>query len=119
MSLINGRKARKAKGRLEMISVTERAKEEMKKVLVDKVNNPLVGLRLNVNSPGDFSLSTDIETPGDQVVKHEGMKVLLVGKEWAAGLDGYTLDFEGKKKFVVAKGPLSGFNTSVVKLETK
>ena len=102
-----------------MIAVTERAKQGLKKILADKVNNPMVGLRLNVNSPGEFGLSTDIEMPGDQVVKHEGVKVLLVGEGWATSLDGYTLDFEGKKKFVMAKGPLSGFNTSMVTLNLK
>lgn len=102
-----------------MITVTERAKQEMKRILTDKVNNPLVALRLNVNSPGEFGLSTDIEMPGDQVVQHEGVKVLVVEEGWATSLDGYTLDFEGKKKFVIAKGPLSGFNTSVVTLNTK
>ena len=77
-----------------MIAVTERAKEELKKMLSDKVDNLQAGLRLNPSSAGHFGLSIDVEMPGDQVVEHEGSKVLLVEQGLASSLEGITLDVE-------------------------
>lgn len=78
-----------------MIAVTERAKEELEKLLSDKVDNPQAGLRLITSGPpNQFGLSIDIEMPGDQVVKHKGSKVLLVEQELATRLEGLTLDVE-------------------------
>ena len=99
-----------------MISVTEKARDEMKNILDSTVNNPLIGLRLEVNDSDEYVLGTDIEKPGDQVVKHEGSNVLLVGKEDADSLDGCVVDYERKKKFIVSRGPLTGFHTNKVKL---
>jgi len=97
-----------------MIGVTERAKEELKRKLSAKVDNPEASLRLTASGPDKFSLDTDLEVPGDQVVKHKGSKVLLVEKELANSLEGHTLAFEDKK-LVIVKGPLSGFNKKEVK----
>lgn len=77
-----------------MISVTKRAKEELKKILSDKVDNLQAGLRFISSGPNQFGLRIDIEMPGDQVVQHEGSKVLLVEHELATRLKGYVLDFE-------------------------
>jgi len=76
-----------------MIDVTERAKQELKKILSSKVDNPLAGLRLST-SGGQFAFSIDVEMPGDQVVEYEGSKVLLVEGELATRLEGHTLDIE-------------------------
>ncbi len=99
-----------------MLKVNQRAKEELKRILSTEGDNPQAGVRLFASGQDNFGLGLDVEKPGDQVVKHEGLKVLLVDNELAPRLDGYTLDFEGKKEFVMAKGPLSGFNTSMVTL---
>ena len=77
-----------------MITVTDSAKEELKKTLLAHVDNPEVGLRLTIKPPGQFGLLLEREVPGDQVVEHEGSKVLLVSQELAGLLEGATLDIE-------------------------
>ena len=96
-----------------MFAVNRRAKEELKRILSDNVDNPQVIVRLIRGRPGEFGFKMDTETTDDHIVEHEGLKVLLVGHELANTLEEYTLVFEDKK-FVMAKGPLSGFNKSVV-----
>jgi len=90
-----------------MIAVTERAKEELKRILSAKVDNPQAGLRLLTSGPpGQFGLGIDVEMPGDQVVKHEGSKVLLVEQGLATSLERHILDVENTPdglEFVVLK----------------
>ena len=76
-----------------MIDVTEPAKQELKKILSSKVDNPLAGFRL-ITSGDQFGFSIDVEMPGDRVVEYEGSKVLLVEGELATRLKGHTLDIE-------------------------
>ncbi|HIE16765.1 MAG TPA: hypothetical protein EYP71_01030 [Dehalococcoidia bacterium] len=77
-----------------MIKVTERAREELKKILSDNTDNPEESLRLAATAQGQLGLAIDVELPGDQVVEHEGSKVLLVQEELAVMLLGITLDVE-------------------------
>lgn len=77
-----------------MIGVTERAKQELKKILSDKVDNPKAVLRLTATDQGRLGLIIDVETPGDKVVEHESSKVLLVEQELADRLEGITIDVE-------------------------
>lgn len=78
-----------------MLTVTERAKQELKKLLSAKVDNPQAGLRLITSGPsGELGLSIDIEAPDDQVVEYKGSKVLLVEHELADRLKGHILDFQ-------------------------
>lgn len=92
-----------------MIDVTERAKQELKRILTENVDEPLAGLRLTTGESGQLGLGIDIETVGDQVVEHEGSKVLIVEKELATGLKGVTLDVEdtteGPKLIIVKDKP--------------
>jgi Fe-S cluster assembly iron-binding protein IscA len=76
-----------------MIAVTERAKEELKRLRSDKVDHPQAVLRL-VSSDQGLGLGVDVEMPGDQVVEHEGTKVLVVEEKLAGMLDGITLDVD-------------------------
>jgi hypothetical protein len=99
-----------------MIAVTEKAKDKMKDMLDSTVNNPLIGFRLEVDDSDEYVLGTDIEKPGDDVIKHEGSKILFIGKNRIDSFDAYTIDFENKKKFIISKGPLTGFHTDIVKL---
>ena len=102
-----------------MLAVTGRAKDELNKILSDYVeNNPEAGMRLMASDLDDFSLVIDVEMPGDYVVKQNGSKVLLVEHELSNILKEYTLAFENKK-FIMAKGPLSGLNKSEVTLNIK
>jgi Fe-S cluster assembly iron-binding protein IscA len=91
-----------------MILVSEEAKNELQKMLAEKVDNPLAGIRLvRGTAQGFYGLSIDIEMPGDQVVEHNGSKILLVDKELSNSLDGATVDVEdsdqGKSLVVLEK----------------
>ena len=78
-----------------MLGVTKRAREVLKGILSEKVDNPQAGLRLITSGQrGQFALSIDIEMPGDHVVEHKGSKVLLVDEGLAARFEGTTLDVE-------------------------
>jgi len=99
-----------------MIAVTERAREQLRKVLSGKADDPRAGIRLVATGADRFGLGIDLKEPDDQVVRHEGCTVLLLADDLAASLGGCTLAFEGKE-FVLARGPLSGFNKHVVTLD--
>jgi len=74
-----------------VITVTERAKEELRIVLIDAEAEPDEGLRLLPNSDGVCELMLDTELSGDLVVEHEGYKVLLIGIEYYKILNGKTV----------------------------
>jgi len=76
-----------------MVTVTEDAKVELGRVLASaNVDDPTVGLRLIAGGRGQFGLVLDTEHEGDQVVEHEGSKVLLVGQDLTEPLEGVTID---------------------------
>lgn len=75
-----------------MLVVTERAKEELRAVLSDGVDEPELSLRLVASAPGQFGLVPDMEKEGDLVVEHEGIKVLLIDEELSALLETVTID---------------------------
>jgi len=88
----------------KMLNVTDDAKQRLKEQLQTHTEDPDVGARLVVQANGQFGLVADRETPGDQVVEYDGLKVLLVGQESAAHVDGKTLDLQDTihgKKLVV------------------
>jgi hypothetical protein len=43
-------------------------------------------------------LGVDIEMPGDVLVKHDGLTVLVVDQRLAVGIEGVTLDAEDREK---------------------
>lgn len=90
-----------------MLVVTERAKEELRAVLSDGVDEPELSLRLvAASAPGQFGLVPDMEKEGDLVVEHEGIKVLLIDEELSALLETVTIDCrEGSEgpELVIAK----------------
>lgn len=75
-----------------MVTVTENAKQQLKETLLANRDDPETSLRLSIKTPGQFGLALDKEHEGDQVVEHEGVKVLLVGLEIVEQLQGATLD---------------------------
>lgn len=75
-----------------MITVTERAKEELEAILLSHEAEADEGLRLLPSPDGRFALMLDTELSGDQVVEYEGSKVLLIGLEYLKILDGKTVD---------------------------
>lgn len=74
-----------------VITITERAKEELKDVLIAAEAEPDEGLRLMPTSDGTFELMLDAEMTGDLVVEYEGYKVLLIGIEYFKFLNGKTV----------------------------
>jgi len=77
-----------------MIEVTERAREELNKILTANTDKPEACLRLTANDQGQLGLAIDEERDGDQAVEHEGSKLLLVEKDLADSLQGITIDIE-------------------------
>jgi Fe-S cluster assembly iron-binding protein IscA len=75
-----------------MVNVTDRAKIALKSALSRSVEEPGIGLRVEVSEEGACALFPDREKAGDQVVKHEGDVLLLVGEEVSQPLDGATID---------------------------
>jgi len=75
-----------------MLTVTDSAKLELKRMLLEHVDDPEIGLRLTLEPPRQFGLTLDREGVGDPVTEHEGAKVLLVAPELAAQLDEITID---------------------------
>jgi Fe-S cluster assembly iron-binding protein IscA len=76
-----------------MIAVTERAKNELKKILTEKVDNPLAVLRLTPSHKG-LGLTLDVEMPGDETLEHENTKILVVERTLVDDLKNVTLDVE-------------------------
>jgi len=77
-----------------MLTVTDSAKQELKRMLLAHTDDPEVSLRLELKSPGEFGLVLGKEAEGDQVVEDEGTKVLLVASELAPVVEGVTLDVQ-------------------------
>jgi Fe-S cluster assembly iron-binding protein IscA len=75
-----------------MVTVTENAKQQLKETLLANRDDPETGLRLSIKTPGQFGLVLDKEQKGDQVVEHDGLKVLLLGLDIVETLKGATLD---------------------------
>jgi Fe-S cluster assembly iron-binding protein IscA len=77
-----------------MIIITERAKQELCKLLTKKVDWPYARLRLMDRGQGKLGLGVDIEVPGDHIVEYEGRKVLIIEPELAKNIQGVTLDVD-------------------------
>ncbi len=77
-----------------MIHVTERARQELKRILSEKVDWPEARLRLMAREQGKLGVGIDIEAPGDQAVEYEGIKVLIVEAGLASSIKGVTLDVD-------------------------
>ena len=77
-----------------MITITEKAKEQLESMLTSKVDNSQAALRLIATHEGEYGLHVDIENPGDKVVKYNGRKLLVIDGKLADNLEGTTLDAE-------------------------
>ena len=47
-----------------------------------------------MSSPGEFGLSVDTEREGDQVIEHEGSKILFIEGNVSSSLEGFTVDVQ-------------------------
>ncbi len=77
-----------------MLTVTDSARQLLKETLKARSDDPEVSLRLSLKPSGQFEIMPDREVQGDQVVEHEGVKVLLVAPELATMIEGVTLDVQ-------------------------
>ena len=81
-----------------MVTITENAKEELKRVLETKSLEAGKCLRLAVppvwTGEGDFGIVIDAEGEGDQAVDHQGLTVLLMDSALAEQLPSAVLDFK-------------------------
>jgi Fe-S cluster assembly iron-binding protein IscA len=77
-----------------MLTVTESAKQLLKETLLAHTDDPESGLRLVLEPPGRLGLVLGRECYGDQVVEHEGTKVLLVSPELETLVDETILDVQ-------------------------
>ena len=77
-----------------MINITERAKKALKKILAANVDLSQGRLRLMDRGQGKLGLGIDIEMPGDELVKHDGLTILVIERGLATNLKGVTLDVE-------------------------
>lgn len=79
-----------------MVNVTERAKDQLKKLLQTRSEDPSVGLRLGTTASGQFSVFPDREHGDDEVVEYHGSVVLLVGQDIAQMIGGTTIDCDDR-----------------------
>lgn len=77
-----------------MLGVTEGAKQELKKMLTANTDDPEACLRISADEQRGIGVAIDKERDGDQVIEHEGSKLLLVEQAVAYTLQGITIDVE-------------------------
>ena len=77
-----------------MFTVSENAKEELKRISGEVLEKPESKLRLVANPEGQLGLAADEEREGDQIVEHEGNSILLIGQELSTALDGLGIDYQ-------------------------
>ena len=75
-----------------MIAVTEVARLELKSMLETSADDPEVCFRLELDSNGKLSLAMDKEHEGDEIVEHDGVKIMLVDTEISRALDGIVIE---------------------------
>jgi len=81
-----------------MISVTDRARQELKRILSDTVDMPQACLRVIDRGQGKLGLGIDIEKPGDELVEYDGLTVLVVEQGLNLRLNGVILDVDDTDK---------------------
>ena len=80
-----------------MLTVTTTAKEKFKEALQTRTTDPEIAIRIisSPSKPNQLELALDREKEGDQVVKtEEGRKVLLIGADLVPVLEEVTIDYK-------------------------
>ncbi|MFC1939610.1 hypothetical protein ACFLXO_02865 [Chloroflexota bacterium] len=77
-----------------MVNVTKRARQELKRILTVAVDMPQARLRLIDRGQGKLGLGIDVEMPGDKLIDHDGLTVLVIEPEFASSLKGVTIDVD-------------------------
>ena len=87
-----------------MLNFTEGAKQELKRILETTVEMPQARLRLCDRGGGELGLGIDIEEAGDRIIKHMGLRILVVNRKLASKLRNITVDVDdtpGGMKLVI------------------
>jgi Fe-S cluster assembly iron-binding protein IscA len=74
-----------------MLTVTERAAQELRAILVANATDPKQALRLQADASGLF-MGLDWQQEGDEVVDSEGSAILLMTPELSLALADATID---------------------------
>ena len=77
-----------------MIGITERAKRELRKLLLNKSDMPQARLRLISSGQGELGIGLDIEYPGDEIIEYQGSRLLVIEQALASSLGRITLDVD-------------------------
>ena len=91
-----------------MLTVTNNAKDKLMELLLVNTDDREIGLRLTMELPGQFGLALDRGLPTDEVIEHEGLKLLLIEPELVGLLEGATLDAQDTPegpKLVISREP--------------
>lgn len=77
-----------------MVTVTQSAREELKRIRESNDFEPQQCLRLAIVAPQTIGLVLDEASDEDQVEDAEGTRLLLIGPDVCEALDGGTFDFQ-------------------------
>ena len=77
-----------------MLNVTERAKQELGRLLSVSVDWPGACLRLVGRGQGKLGMGIDIQQSNDRVIEHEGSIILVIDDGLADSLTHITLDVD-------------------------
>ncbi len=77
-----------------MVGVTKAGLAELKRILDEHTDNAQAGLRLTTDQSGTLGLTIDVETAEDQILEHEGSKLLIIEQNLAASLEGIAIDID-------------------------
>lgn len=77
-----------------MVHVTDKAKQELKKLLTAKVDWPGARLRLIDRGQGVLGLGIDLASPGDEVVEYNGEVILVFEPDITTSFQLVTLDVD-------------------------
>ena len=77
-----------------MIYVTERAKQELKRLLTASVDWPEARLRLMDRGQGKLGLGIDIESQDDHIIEYNGTNLLIVEPGLDTNFKQVTLDVD-------------------------
>ena len=79
---------------MEMLSITEQAKQKLKNILDTYVEMPQARLRLCDRGEGELGIGIDIEESEDKVIEHKGERILVVNNRLADKLVNITIDVD-------------------------
>jgi hypothetical protein len=87
------------------VQLTERAAEELQRLLRDNLAGPRQGVRLRLDREGHLAMTVDVPHLGDTVVRRGTTPLLIVDVRLADRLAPRVLDFPGRRH----GRPRSGF----------